>query len=558
MLGFLFDFVAGLWQSILAMFGFGRSQPAVSDRLEVFVRTNTGEKVSVCLDPSWTVEQIKTTLAPKLNSSYQDLRIIFAGKELPNEMVIRQCDLGNRSVLHAVKVVSKDNDGNTLKSIASTSSGAVAKLEYMNEDPKSTGTIEAEEETEKSVKESQNKAIQSSSSYPEKSAVKETRVEDGGAAMSPSQPTEPPPPGIMQTGSCGRLLCDASTVMTIQMTEAEQKTIRDLKTYDGSGERPHFYVYCVRPCNSVQVGKLRVRCASCKQGALTLHRDPCNWQDVLNPGQISATCETLGCNGSKAEFFFKCRGHETSGEDDTSVALYLVRANLPAIPCLACTDVSHPVVVFECVDAHVMCLDCFVTFCVSRLSERQFIQDPELGYTLSCPIGCQNSFIREVHHFKLMGDNHYERYQRWGTEEAVLAVGGVLCPYPGCGQGIIPDQDCRRVVCMGGCGYVFCRLCLQGYHIGECHPEDGNGPNFAEGSGGFAVDPSRAASSRWDEATSVAIRVTTKPCPKCRTPTERDGGCMHMVCTRGSCGFHWCWVCQTEWTRECMAAHWFG
>ncbi|KAG7160485.1 E3 ubiquitin-protein ligase parkin-like [Homarus americanus] len=536
MLGFLFDFVAGLWQSILAMFGFGRSQPAVSDRLEVFVRTNTGEKVSVCLDPSWTVEQIKTTLAPKLNSSYQDLRIIFAGKELPNEMVIRQCDLGNRSVLHAVKVVSKDNDGNTLKSIASTSSGAVAKLEYMNEDPKSTGTIEAEEETEKSVKESQNKAIQSSSSYPEKSAVKETRVEDGGAAMSPSQPTEPPPPGIMQTGSCGRLLCDASTVMTIQMTEAEQKTIRDLKTYDGSGERPHFYVYCVRPCNSVQVGKLRVRCASCKQGALTLHRDPCNWQDVLNPGQvqielqklpevtggqpdlerkegggplgcrawpenrsqrgqcvqISATCETLGCNGSKAEFFFKCRGHETSGEDDTSVALYL------------------------------------------------------------------NSFIREVHHFKLMGDNHYERYQRWGTEEAVLAVGGVLCPYPGCGQGIIPDQDCRRVVCMGGCGYVFCRLCLQGYHIGECHPEDGNGPNFAEGSGGFAVDPSRAASSRWDEATSVAIRVTTKPCPKCRTPTERDGGCMHMVCTRGSCGFHWCWVCQTEWTRECMAAHWFG
>ena len=39
-----------------------------------------------------------------------------------------------------------------------------------------------------------------------------------------------------------------------------------------------------------------------------------------------------------------------------------------------------------------------------------------------------------------MGDAHYDRYQRWGTEEAVLSVGGVLCPYPGCGQGIIPDQ----------------------------------------------------------------------------------------------------------------------
>uniref|UniRef100_A0A0P4WAJ3 E3 ubiquitin-protein ligase parkin n=1 Tax=Scylla olivacea TaxID=85551 RepID=A0A0P4WAJ3_SCYOL len=274
--------------------------------------------------------------------------------------------------------------------------------------------------------------------------------------------------------------------------------------------------------------------------------------------QISGTCETVGCNGNVAEFFFKCRAHETSGEDDSSVALYLVRANLPAIPCLACTEVSSPVVVFECEDAHVMCLDCFVTYCVSRLNERQFTRNLEIGYTLPCPIGCQDSLIREVHHFKLMGDNNYERYQRWGAEEAVLAAGGVLCPYPGCGQGIIADEDCRRVVCVGGCGYVFCKLCLQGYHIGECEPEGGGGPNFVGGSGTFAVDPTRAAGSRWDEASSLAIRVTTKPCPKCRTPTERDGGCMHMVCTRSSCNFHWCWVCQTEWTRECMGAHWFG
>jgi hypothetical protein len=35
------------------------------------------------------------------------------------------------------------------------------------------------------------------------------------------------------------------------------------------------------------------------------------------------------------------------------------------------------------------------------------------------------------------------------------------------------------------------------------------------------------------------------------------GGCMHMVCTRARCGYHWCWVCQTEWTRECMSNHWF-
>ncbi len=90
------------------------------------------------------------------------------------------------------------------------------------------------------------------------------------------------------------------------------------------------------------------------------------------------------------------------------------------------------------------------------------------------------------------------RYQRFAAEEYVLRSGGVFCPQPGCGMGIMPGegQECRRVVCGGndvtnaplqddiaiaeaaglpgahrgggrtttaaGCGYVFCRDCLQG------------------------------------------------------------------------------------------------
>ncbi|KAK4293491.1 hypothetical protein Pmani_033812 [Petrolisthes manimaculis] len=550
MLSFIFELLGGLWHSLIAMFGFGTSRPALTNNLEVFVRANTGEKVTVSLDPCWTVAQVKATLAPKLNTPTQDLRIIFAGKELLDDLVIHQCDLGNHSFLHAVRVVAGDKTVGAKTSSVSIPSTSIL---HVNETSTIVQNSEAAKTAELPVSQTPNTPHQLKASGNTLSAndpgVNDV-VQSSSSSPSVTRPTN---------NEGRRLLCDASTVITIQMTEAEQKAIRDLKSFDSEGERPHFYVYCVRPCNSVQVGKLRVRCAECKQGALTLHQDPCNWQDVLNPHQINATCETVGCGGSEAEFFFKCRGHETSGEDDTSVALYLVRANLPAVTCLACSDVSSPVIVFECLDAHVMCLDCFVTYCISRLNERQFHQNSQLGYTLSCPIGCAGSLIREVHHFKLMGDNHYDRYQRWGTEEAVLAAGGVLCPYPGCGQGIIPDQDCRRVVCVGGCGYVFCRLCLQGYHIGECHPDDGTGPNIVDNNGGmFSVDPSRAAGSRWDEATSLAIRVTTKPCPKCRTPTERDGGCMHMVCTRASCNFHWCWVCQTEWTRECMGAHWFG
>lgn len=29
--------------------------------------------------------------------------------------------------------------------------------------------------------------------------------------------------------------------------------------------------------------------------------------------------------------------------------------------------------------------------------------------------------------------------------------------------------------------------------------------------------------AKWDEASKKTIQISTKPCPMCRTPTERDG-----------------------------------
>jgi len=46
----------------------------------------------------------------------------------------------------------------------------------------------------------------------------------------------------------------------------------------------------------------------------------------------------------------------------------------------------------------------------------------------------------------------YTQYQRFATEEYVLQAGGVLCPQPGCGMGILAEPDCRRITCINGCG----------------------------------------------------------------------------------------------------------
>jgi hypothetical protein len=46
----------------------------------------------------------------------------------------------------------------------------------------------------------------------------------------------------------------------------------------------------------------------------------------------------------------------------------------------------------------------------------------------------------------------YAQYQRFATEEFVLQSGGVLCPQPGCGMGILVDGGCTKVACVNGCG----------------------------------------------------------------------------------------------------------
>jgi len=62
---------------------------------------------------------------------------------------------------------------------------------------------------------------------------------------------------------------------------------------------------------------------------------------------------------------------------------------------------------------------------------------------------------------------------------------------------------------------------LQGSHLGDCQLV-ANG-NCESNNGNYSVNAARAAQARWEEDSETTIKIITKPCPKCRTPTERDG-----------------------------------
>uniref|UniRef100_A0A034W4L8 E3 ubiquitin-protein ligase parkin n=2 Tax=Bactrocera TaxID=47832 RepID=A0A034W4L8_BACDO len=496
-MSFLIQLIQSFVQKMLALLSFG--QKTITNSLSIYIKTNTGRTLSVNLEPQWDIKNVKEIVAPQLGLQPEEVKIIFAGKELSDATTIQECDLGQQSILHAIR----------------------------------------------SRPQPQRQRLQSTVMEEEPQDIMNISTSTGRA--TPSPPEEPSKP-----------LCE--TLVDLQLLSEERINITE---EDRQRTKAHFFVHCAQ-CNKLCKGKLRVRCSLCKGGAFTVHRDPECWDDVLKPRRITGHCESqeIACFDNETgdppftEFYFKCGEHVSGGEKDFAAPLNLIKINIKDVPCLACTEVSETVLVFPCESKHVTCLECFEQYCRSRLSERQFMPHPDIGYTLPCPAGCENSFIEEIHHFKLLSREEYARYQRFATEEYVLQAGGVLCPQPGCGMGLLVEPECKKVTCQNGCGYVFCRNCLQGYHLGDCLPE-GTSTN-ASGSCEYSVDPNRAAEARWDEASKVTIKVMTKPCPKCRTPTERDGGCMHMVCTRAGCGFEWCWICQTEWTRDCMGAHWFG
>ncbi|KAI7805176.1 putative E3 ubiquitin-protein ligase parkin, partial [Triplophysa rosa] len=439
----------------------------------VYVRFNSSHGFPVELEQGASVAELKETVGRLQSIEPDQLRVIFAGRELCSESTLQGCDLPEQSTVHVV--------------------------------------------------------LPPSSSVRRSEVVLQRRLGGGVGSLT------------RLDLSSSRLTTASDGLAVILETDASGQ--RNPDGHTESRAHSSFYVFCKTVCKAIQPGKLRVRCRDCKQGTLTLSRGPCCWDDVLLPNRIHGVCQSQDCDGRVAEFYLKCAAHPTC-DNDTSVALDLIMANTRGVPCIACTDIMSPVLVFQCAERHVICLECFHLYCVTRLNERQFIHEPLVGYSLPCAV-----FVFQ-----------YERYQRYAAEECVLQMGGVLCPASGCGAGLLPVDDDRRVCCeLGnglGCGLVFCRNCKEEYHVGTCRQK------LAAAAGntlqGYIVDEEAALRARWEQASQETIAETTRPCPKCQVPVEKNGGCMHMACPRSPCRFEWCWLCRVEWNRECMGNHWFG
>lgn len=82
----LFGFIRQLIGSMLAIFSFGKKK--LSNSLSVYVKTNTGNTLAVDLEPHMDIKDVKEMVAPRLGLEPQELKIIFAGRELSDTTTI--------------------------------------------------------------------------------------------------------------------------------------------------------------------------------------------------------------------------------------------------------------------------------------------------------------------------------------------------------------------------------------------------------------------------------------------------------------------------------------
>lgn len=85
-MSFIIDLLNDFFQAMLELFSFGRKK--ISNKLSIFIKTTNGRSLSVELDPQWNIERVKELVAPQLGLQPDEVKIIFAGKELEGSTTI--------------------------------------------------------------------------------------------------------------------------------------------------------------------------------------------------------------------------------------------------------------------------------------------------------------------------------------------------------------------------------------------------------------------------------------------------------------------------------------
>lgn len=78
-MNFLINFLKNCWHNMFQLLSFSKN--TLKNSLNIYVKFNR-DTLSVGLNPNWDIKDVKEFVAPQLGLQPNEMKIIFAGKEL--------------------------------------------------------------------------------------------------------------------------------------------------------------------------------------------------------------------------------------------------------------------------------------------------------------------------------------------------------------------------------------------------------------------------------------------------------------------------------------------
>lgn len=155
------------------------------------------------------------------------------------------------------------------------------------------------------------------------------------------------------------------------------------------------------------------------------------------------------------------------------------------------------------------CEDCLRDFFVSELNNFS-------KASMKCPI-CQSPSMPNLAAY-LLTEEQLQKYKRLIQIFELIESEKMFqwCPAANCEGYAIATRENFNITC-NVCSLKFCFNCLKPWHNKHCGTRRG------------------LSYALW------AFTHNVKKCPKCKSQTQKNGGCFHMTCQ--FCRYEYCWTC---------------
>ena len=139
-----------------------------------------------------------------------------------------------------------------------------------------------------------------------------------------------------------------------------------------------------------------------------------------------------------------------------------------------------------------------------------------------------------------------DKFEKLSLERSLAEMSDVAwcprCEYPA----LLEEEGSRLATC-GQCRFAFCVECGQTWHgLAPCANLAARW-KAADEAGREALRKKYGAAILDEVESSAWMSEHTKPCPKCNTPVEKNGGCNHITCRK--CSHEWCWLCGVTYQQ---------